>query len=78
MPELSVSFDKSSHAKEWALKKEAELKIARYFPRDEGKNRTFATFADLYIAKVLSKNPKAFTKQKTSSFGGSQNWAPTI
>ncbi len=64
MPELSATFHKSSHAKEWALKKEAELKISRYFPRDEGKNHTFATFADLYITKVLPKNPKAFTKQK--------------
>lgn len=64
MPDESASFPTRTHAKEWARKKESEMKEARYFPRNEGKNRTFAHFVDHYIEKILPKNPDAYTKQK--------------
>lgn len=64
MPDISASFPLRSKAKEWALQKEVELKTARYFPRDDGKNRTFASFVDYYIEKFLPKNPKSYDKQQ--------------
>ena len=53
MPDLSSSFSTRTHAKEWA-RREAELKSSRYFPRDEGKNRTFDAFIDLYLVRVMN------------------------
>lgn len=64
LPEQSASFPTRTLAKEWARKKESEMKESRYFPRNDGKNRTFAMFADQYIAKILPKNPKALSKQR--------------
>src|ERR1700722_5997058 len=64
MPPESASFPNRSLAKEWAHRKEAEMRAARYFPHDGGKKRTFASFTDLYIEKFLSKNPKSFSKQR--------------
>jgi site-specific recombinase XerD len=63
MPEHCASFPTRTAAKEWAHQRESELKNCHYFPHDSGK-KTFATFADLYIAHYLPKNPKAFSKQK--------------
>ena len=64
MPDTSATFHTRTAAKEWAYKKESELKQSRYFPRDDGKNRTFDTFVDYYIEKVLPKNPKSYGKQR--------------
>jgi integrase len=63
MPDESASFTTRTSAKEWARKKEAEMKEARYFPREEGKYHTFSSFVELYIKKYLSKNPGSLTKQ---------------
>ena len=63
MPEASASFPTRTLAKEWVIRKEAEMRTARYFPRDEGKNRTFGSFVDIYIQKILPKNQQAFKKQ---------------
>ncbi len=63
MPDQSASFSTRTAAKDWARRTESELKQTRYFPHDAGKNRTFATFADHYIAHHLPKNPKALLKQ---------------
>lgn len=64
MPEHCASFNTRTAAKEWAHRKESELKQSRYFPHDAGRHKTFAAFVDLYISRELPKNPKAFLKQK--------------
>jgi len=63
MPDQCASFSTRTAAKEWAQRTEAELKQSRYFPHSFGKHKTFDTFIDLYIARDLPKNPKAFLKQ---------------
>ncbi|MCC5833088.1 MAG: hypothetical protein JJU12_08645 [Chlamydiales bacterium] len=52
MPDISASFPTRTQAREWARIKENELKSFRYFPRDDGKTRTFAGFVDLYSKLV--------------------------
>lgn len=64
MPETCASFPTRTAAKEWAHRKESELKTSRYFPHEAGKYKTFASFVDLYIQRDLPKNPKAFSKQQ--------------
>lgn len=63
MPGESASFPTRSLAKEWAYRKEVEMKSSRYFPQEEGKNRTFGSFADHYIQNILPKLPKGCAKQ---------------
>ena len=61
-PEISESFSSRKKAVEWATRMESEIKVGRYFVRQEHKERTFGEFIDRYIEKELPKNPKSFGK----------------
>lgn len=63
MPLVSETFISFTQAKTWAKKKEAELLESRYFPKDMGKERTFAELVDRYISKELPKKTKGVAKQ---------------
>lgn len=63
MPHISETFTSYAQAKTWAKKKEAELLDSRFFPKEMGKERTFAEMVDRYISKELPKKPKSVAKQ---------------
>ena len=62
-PDISETFLKLAQAKAWARKKEVEIRDIRYFPKDFGKDLTFANLVERYIEKELPKKPKSFAKQ---------------
>lgn len=64
MSDQSATFATRAQAKEWARKKESELRESRYFPREEGRHQTFGAFVDHYIEKIIIKNPQSFAKQR--------------
>lgn len=63
-PDVSQSFATRTEAVRWSQRMEAEIRAGRYFGREEDKEKTFAQFIDRYIEKELTKNPKAYKKQK--------------
>lgn len=63
MPDKSATFASRSQAKIWAQKMEADIRQGRYFPKQEGEERTFGEFIDRYIEKELPKKPKSVAKQ---------------
>ncbi len=65
MPLISETFGSYAHAKTWAKKKEAELLDCRHFPKDLGKERTFAELVERYIEKELPKKPKSVSQQSS-------------
>lgn len=63
-PDISEIYHGTyKQAKIWAQKKESEIRETRFFPKDLGKERTFADLVDRYISKELPKKPKSITKQ---------------
>lgn len=62
-PEQNASFPARKEAKAWSQKMEAGIREGRYFPKQEGKERTFENFINRYIEKELPKKPKSLIKQ---------------